>query len=90
VVALGMANGLLPCGMLYSALLLALTAGGLGESAVVMTVFGFATMPALLATSLAAGTLPAAWRPRLAALAPVALGGVGLMLVARGLLTTCH
>jgi sulfite exporter TauE/SafE len=88
--ALGMANGLLPCGMLYSALLLALTAAGPVQSAVTMSVFGAATALALVATTLAAGAVPITSRPRLVALTPVAVAGVGVLLVVRGLTTSCH
>lgn len=90
VLALGMANGLVPCGMLYSALLLALTAASPVQSAGTMAVFGAATAPALVATTLAAGMVPVVWRQRLVAIAPVAVAGVGVLLVVRGLTTSCH
>jgi sulfite exporter TauE/SafE len=88
--ALGMANGLVPCGMLYSALLLALTAAGPVQSAVTMSVFGAATALALVGLTLAAVAVPTAWRSRLIAMTPVAVAGVGVLLVVRGLTTSCH
>ena len=88
--ALGMVNGLVPCGMLYSALLLSLAAASPLESAATMAAFGAATIPSLAVTALAAATIPVAWRPRLAALTPIALAGVGVLLVVRGMTTSCH
>lgn len=45
---LGVLNGLLPCGLVYSALALALIQPGVQESVVVMALFGAGTVPALL------------------------------------------
>ena len=44
---LGLANGLLPCGLLYGALGLAATSGTVAMGALSMTVFGIATIPSL-------------------------------------------
>jgi sulfite exporter TauE/SafE len=90
VLALGMANGLVPCGMLHSALLLSLTAASPVQSAGTMAVFGAATAPALVATALAAAIVPVLWRQRLVAISPVAVAGVGVLLLVRGLTTSCH
>jgi len=48
-VALGLAWGLMPCGLIYSVLPLALFAGGAGEGALVMLAFGLGTLPSLVA-----------------------------------------
>lgn len=45
--ALGLLNGLLPCGLVYGALAAALTQGSVTESSLFMIVFGVGTMPAL-------------------------------------------
>lgn len=48
----GLAWGLLPCGMVYGALLFAMFAGTASGGALVMLGFGLGTLPALLAASL--------------------------------------
>ena len=50
---LGLLLGLLPCGLLYSALIAAVSRGGPAEGALAMLVFGLGTAPALLGVSLA-------------------------------------
>lgn len=45
--ALGLLNGLLPCGLVYGALAAALAQGSVVESTLFMIVFGIGTMPAL-------------------------------------------
>jgi len=55
--ALGLCWGLMPCGLIYSSLAWAATAGNALESALLMLVFGIGTLPAMLAVSYgAAGT----------------------------------
>lgn len=53
-VALGLCWGLMPCGLIYSALAWAATAQDARQSAVLMLLFGVGTLPAMLATSLGA------------------------------------
>ena len=52
--ALGMLWGWLPCGLVYSALALAATAGDWRHGALLMAGFGLGTLPAMLATGLVA------------------------------------
>jgi sulfite exporter TauE/SafE len=51
--ATGLFLGLLPCGLLYSALIAAVARGGPLEGAVALALFGLGTAPALLGVSLA-------------------------------------
>ncbi len=51
--ALGLFLGLLPCGLLYSALIAAVARGGALQGALALAVFGAGTAPALLGVSLA-------------------------------------
>lgn len=83
--AAGLANGLLPCSMVYAALAVAITANGIGQASWTMAAFGAGTVPALAGLSAGAGHLRPAWRRRLAGAAPAGLALVGLLLVARGL-----
>lgn len=52
--ALGLLWGLMPCGLIYSSLAWAATAGDAATSALMMFCFGLGTLPAMLATSLGA------------------------------------
>lgn len=51
--SLGIVLGLLPCGLLYSALVAAMTTGGALSGATAMAAFALGTIPALLGVSLA-------------------------------------
>lgn len=76
---LGVLWGWLPCGMVYAALLLALTAGSGASGAVVMLAFGAGTLPALLLTHAVARRLRAAMTLRGARVAAgLCMAGAGL------------
>jgi hypothetical protein len=85
VVLLGALNGLLPCGLVYSALLLASTTGGPLPGALGMIVFGVGTLPALLVVGMGAGALSPRVRQTLGRVAGVVIMLVGIQLVMRGL-----
>lgn len=82
---MGMANGLLPCGMVYVAIATALTAGSIDQSIVFMASFGAGTLPAMLALSYFGHLLSLTWRFRLRKAVPVFMALVGLALLLRGL-----
>ncbi|HMX39171.1 MAG TPA: sulfite exporter TauE/SafE family protein, partial [Saprospiraceae bacterium] len=85
VFALGVLNGLLPCGMVYAALAGAISTTEAAGGALFMAVFGVGTLPLLLMLSVlgqGAGT----WvRQRVRFLQPVLLAVAGLLLLQRGL-----
>jgi sulfite exporter TauE/SafE len=84
-VALGAVWGLMPCGMVYAALLTALLAGSATGGALVMAGFALGTMPAVAAAALGAGGLITRARhgaPRLRLAAGVGLGLIGLVTLA--------
>ena len=85
---LGLIWGLLPCGLVYSALLVAASTADPGRGALVMVAFGLGTMPAMLATGLSAARISAfASRNRVAAgLLIVVLGIATLMMPVQSLL----
>ncbi len=76
--ALGLIWGWLPCGMVYSALALALASGDAVHGALTMAAFGLGTLPMLLAMGAAARWLAALvqhpWARRLAALLVIGFG----------------
>lgn len=84
VLALGALNGLLPCGLVYSALLLAASSGGTWSGALGMAVFGLGTFPALLILDFGAGSLGVRFRQFMLHLAGGLMLLVGLQLVLRG------
>ena len=65
---LGMLWGWLPCGLVYSVLPLAATAGNVKSGALTMLLFGLGTMPALLASAGLAGFFATRRRQRSARL----------------------
>jgi sulfite exporter TauE/SafE len=79
--ALGFLWGWLPCGLVYSALLIAATSGEALNGAAVMAAFGLGTLPAMLLTGLGAAELQAfmarTWARR----------GAGLLVVLMGVVT---
>ena len=84
VALLGVLNGLLPCGLVYSALLLAASTGAVWRGALGMALFGLGTFPALLALDLGAGALSVRFRQGMMKLAGALMLLVGLQLVLRG------
>lgn len=85
IVMLGVLNGLLPCGLVYTALLVAASTGQALSGAVGMLLFGGATIPALLVIGMGASLLNTRGRHVLARAAGVLMLLVGLQLGLRGL-----
>lgn len=83
----GMATGLLPCGMLYAALSMAVAAASPVSGALALVAFGLATVPALALLSEAVRRLAlrSVWHRRVLALAVLLLGlwSVGMRVVPR-------
>ena len=63
---LGMVWGWLPCGLVYSVLIWALSAGGMVDGALLMAAFGLGTLPNLLLMGAAAGWMGSLLRKPLA------------------------
>jgi len=83
-VALGALNGLLPCGLVYSALLAVAAGGGALRAGAAMLVFGAATIPVLVALGLGAARLGVRARGVLTKIAGVLIIAVGVQLMLRG------
>lgn len=81
----GATTGLLPCGLLYAGLALALTGGSAVVGAAAMVAFGLGTVPALalLSVTLRRFALRGLWQRRLVAVLVLvaALGSVGMRVV---------
>ena len=88
VALLGGLNGLLPCGLVYGALLVAAGTGGAAWGALSMAVFGLATLPALVIIQTGAGALLGPRRRLwLVRAAGVLVLLIGVQLCLRGLAT---
>lgn len=82
---LGMANGLLPCGMVYIALASSLSFPEIGESVSFMAMFGAGTIPAMLLVGYAGIMIKPELRSTFRKLVPVFISLMGLLLILRGL-----
>lgn len=78
---LGLVWGWLPCGLVYSVLLIAATSAEPLSGAMIMIAFGLGTMPAMVMTGLGAARLSQLMRRRGTRV------GLGLLIVVLGLLT---
>ena len=82
---LGFLNGLLPCGMVYTALATAMLAGGIAGGSTAMLLFGIGTAPMLILLIFFRQRLNVKWRLRLLPLSSAFSIIIGLLLIIRGL-----
>lgn len=82
---LGGLNGLLPCGMVYIALLNAILAGNPYGSALAMVAFGLGTLPAMIFVSVAFSKITNEKRKSYQKVLPYLLTVVGLLIILRGM-----
>jgi sulfite exporter TauE/SafE len=82
---LGMANGLLPCGMVYIALTGAMASASISGAASFMLLFGLGTLPLLFAFNYYGIRLKGAVKQRIKLFAPIVIALMGLLLILRGL-----
>ncbi len=82
---MGMANGLLPCGMVYMAIAAALLTGNAGQSALLMAGFGMATLPAMLALGIVGSRISLPLRNRIRQFTPIIVIAMACLLILRGM-----
>ena len=82
---LGALNGLLPCGMVYTALITAVVLGTPILSATSMLAFGLGTLPGLVAFSVFAQQLGNPIRSKLNRYLPYLVTVVGILIILRGM-----
>ena len=80
----GAVNGLLPCGLVYAALAIALASGSRSSAAAFMVAFGLGTMPAVSLIWAASGRLAPSGGRLARRLAPAAMALAGVILIVRG------
>ncbi|PIE87255.1 MAG: hypothetical protein CSA03_01195 [Bacteroidetes bacterium] len=83
--AFGAINGLLPCGMVYVALLNALLADSLVSSSLAMVAFGVGTLPVMIFIPFMSNKIGVETRKKLNRTIPYFLTVVGLMIALRGM-----
>jgi uncharacterized protein len=84
-VVAGAANGLVPCGLVYSAVMVAASMGTVRQALLVMLGFGLGTIPMLFALSMSADWVPVGVRVKLRRLTPVVLALAAALLLVRSL-----
>ena len=82
---LGMVNGVLPCGMVYTALITAVIAGNPLQSSFSMLFFGLGTLPGMISIAFFANQIKSKYRVKINAALPYLVTIVGLLIVFRGL-----
>ena len=82
---LGVLNGLLPCGLVYTALVAAAVVADPFRSALFMMIFGVGTAPALVVVSMSGRLLTVRYRSILNRALPVFSIALALLLILRGL-----
>ena len=83
--AIGIVNGLLPCGMIYLALSSSMATQSIIEGGWLMAFFGLGTVPVLLMATIGVQFMGFAFRRKLQRWLPVFIFGMGLLLILRGL-----
>ncbi len=83
---LGILNGLLPCGMVYLALISSLATGSMLSGAIYMFVFGLGTLPAMMAVGFFKQLFTPHFRTRIHQATPILISIAGIWLIARGLM----
>jgi len=83
---LGILNGLLPCGLVYMALISSVATGIAVDGGLYMLMFGIGTLPAMMAVGFFKQWFTVSLRTRMRKLTPVILVAAGILLIARGLL----
>jgi uncharacterized protein len=84
-ILLGMANGLLPCGMVYLAIAGALSTTEIVDSVLFMTVFGMGTLPAMMLVGVLGLRADISFRQRIKRAMPIVISMVAVLLILRGM-----
>ena len=88
--AAGAVHGLVPCGLLYAAVMAAAATGSLEGALALMTGFGLGTLPVLVAIPLGFGMVPPRFRAGLRALTPAVLVLTAALLLFRAFAPMTH
>lgn len=83
--AIGMLNGLVPCGLVYAAVAGAISMAGGWQGGLFMALFGLGTLPLLVVLMSTGQRFSPEWRRRFRIVQPTLLAIAGLLLLSRGL-----
>jgi len=83
--SIGFFNGFLPCGLVYMALLGAVSTGDLIDGAIYMTVFGLGTVPMMTSAVFLGNFLKVSVRNKIQKAIPIFVIIIGLLFILRGL-----
>ncbi len=83
--SLGVLNGFLPCGLVYTALIGATAVADVRQSAMFMIVFGLGTSPALIAVAIAGKLISMKYRSLLTRAIPIMSIALAIILILRGM-----
>jgi len=84
-IIVGMLNGFLPCGLVYTALAAATTTGTAINGILFMAIFGAGTFPMMLALSLSGKIIPGKFRSRITRFFPYLTALLAVLLILRGM-----
>ncbi|APD06446.1 hypothetical protein UJ101_00915 [Flavobacteriaceae bacterium UJ101] len=84
-ITIGLLNGLLPCGMVYTALTASIVAGSILNSAIFMLLFGLGTIPLMFFAVLVGNYAGMNWRHKIERIIPFIVIFVGVLFILRGL-----
>jgi uncharacterized protein len=84
LLSIGFLNGLLPCGLVYMAILAAAAMPAIEDAALYMLLFGLGVMPSLIMLSIFGHWASAQWRLRFQKAYPIVAISLGLFLIVRG------
>lgn len=82
---IGVLNGLLPCGPLYSALIISTGSGSILNSVLFMLMFGLGTIPLLLLVTIIGNFVSIKIRKNVAKALPIVIVIIGILFILRGL-----
>jgi sulfite exporter TauE/SafE len=82
---LGILNGILPCGMVYTALITSLLTGNAVSGSISMLFFGLGTYPTMIVLMYLTQKTATRFRSKINRFLPIILSIVGLLIVVRGL-----
>ena len=85
VFAIGLLNGLLPCGLIYLAIIGSVVMASPQEGAIYMFFFGLGTLPMMQLLAVYKNLISATWRRKIFKTMPILAIFLGLLLIFRGL-----
>ena len=81
----GILNGFLPCGMVYMAIMGAITQSSLLHAYLYMVLFGVGTIPLMLFLGVTGQLISLKWRRSLQRIIPIFMAGIGILMILRGI-----